>query len=244
MHIRIAQLAVQRDLATNLARILDVLDRAQPGDMVVFPEGALSGYEPQDPAYLEGLDAAAIEHAIADVGRRVREVGCRCLVGSATHEDGQWWNSVLLLDERPEPRRYRKAELSRLDRHHFQPGPFSGDVWDAAGVPIGVLACRELLFPSIWMSLKQRGAQVVFHLNNAIQPHDALWLHLLVARAIEQSVFVCSVNNATAPQGLPSVLISPAGHVILQADVQTDQALAAQIDLAEVIADLTTRTDY
>jgi predicted amidohydrolase len=244
MHIRMAQLAVQRDLAANLARIVGVLDHSQPGEIVVFPEGAISGYEPGDTRYSAELDAAAIEDAIRIVGRRVHEAGCRCLVGSATHEDGAWWNSILLLDDAPQPRRYRKAELSRLDRHHFQPGPVAGTVWDTGDLSLGVVACRELLFPGVWTGLKHRGAQVVFHLNNAIQPHDALWRHLLIARAIEQSVFVCSVNNGTAPQGLPSMLISPTGRIVLESDAQTDQVLSTGIDLTEVIADLAAREDY
>lgn len=239
-----AQFAVHRDLASNLKHVLAVLGTAEPDEMVVFPEGALSGYAPRDPAYLEGLDAAAIEDAIGRVATEVDAIGCRCLLGSATWDGRHWRNAVLLFDGPARPARYYKAELSGLDRRHFEPGPAAGQVFTAGDVSIGVVACRELLFPGVWMGLKDRGAQVVFHLNNAIEPHDALWSHLLIARAIEQGMFVCSVNNATSPQALPSMLIAPSGRVVLQTDAQTDQVLAARVDLAEVIADLAARTDY
>jgi predicted amidohydrolase len=244
MRIRIAQFAIQRDLAYNLRHILAVLGAAQPGEMVVFAEGALSGYAPKDPAYTDRLDAAAIEDAIGTIKTRVQAAGCRCLLGSATRDAHHWRNTVLMFDDDKDPARYFKTELSGLDRRHFDPGPSAGGVLPAGEATIGIVACRELLFPAVWTQMKNRGAEVVCHLNNAIEPHDALWTHLLIARAIEQSVFVCSVNNAAAPQALPSMLIAPSGHVILQTEVQTDQTLAAEIDPADAIADLATRTDY
>ncbi len=244
MQIRLSQFAVQRELAANLQTILGVLDKSGPGEIVVFPEGALSGYEPSDDAYLDRLDAGAIEEAILQVRDRVDAAGCRCLIGSATYSRERWWNSVLWLDGSGHVERYDKSELSALDRRHFEPGPAAGEVFLADGVPIGVLACRELLFPGVWIRLKDRGARVVFHLNNAIQPQDALWTHLLIARAIELGVFVCSVNNAAAPQQLPSMLVAPSGRVLLQSDAQAEQVLTCPIDLAEVIADLSARTDY
>jgi predicted amidohydrolase len=244
MRIRAAQFAIHRDLASNLRHILGVLRTSQPGEMVVFPEGALSGYAPKDPAYTAMLDAAAIEEAIGQVKTQVQATGCRCLLGSATKDGQRWRNAVLMFDGPAEPRRYFKAELSGLDRRHFEAGPAAGAAFPAGGVTIGVVACRELLFPGVWMQLKSRGAQVVFHLNNAIEPHDALWTHLLIARAIEQGVFVCSVNNATAPQALPSLLIAPSGRVILRTEVESDQVLAADIDLSDVIAELGARVDY
>ncbi len=244
MQIRVSQFAVQRELADNLEKILGVLGESRAGEIVVFPEGALSGYEPGDDRYLDGLDAEAIEEAILQVRDRVTAAGCRCLLGSATYSRNRWWNSVLWSDGSGRVQRYHKSELSALDRRHFEPGAVAGEVFLADDVPIGVLACRELLFPGVWMQLKDRGARVVFHLNNAIQPQDALWTHLLIARAIELGVFVCSVNNAASPQQLPSMVVAPSGRVVLQSAVQDDQVLACRIDLAEVIADLSARTDY
>jgi predicted amidohydrolase len=244
MNVRLSQFVVQRELAANLARILDVLDESRPGEIVVAPEGALSGYEPKDSEYLNRMDGEASNEAILRVRDRVDSVGCRGLVGSATYAQGRWWNSVLWFDGSGHVQRYDKSELSGLDRRHFEPGPMAGDVFLADGVPIGVLACRELLFPGAWMRLKDRGVRVVFHVNNAVQPQDALWTHILIARAIELGVFVCSVNNASAPQQLPSMLVAPSGRILLQSDVQSEQVLACRMDLAEVIADLSTRTDY
>jgi len=244
MKITLAQLPVGVDPAGNLKRVLAVLRDAAPGDTVVFPEGMLSGYEPQDPGYLKDLDPEVVEDAIDEVRRATEDRGCRCLVGSATFQDGHWYNTILLLDREFGTRRYHKSELFTLDRRHFSPGPSAGMLFECGGVKIGVFACRELIFPEPWARLKRQGSQVVFHLNNAIQPHDAIWEHLLIARAIEQSIFVCSVNNANPPQSLASYLVAPSGQVLLRTETRREQVLTTRIDLSQVVADLATRSDY
>jgi predicted amidohydrolase len=244
VNVHLAQLAVERDLSVNLRRVMAVLETSAPADLVVFPEGMLSGYAPEDDGYAASLDAGAIERAIEQVQGRVAAIGCHCLLGSATRSEGAWRNSVLLFGGSAEPLRYHKKELSRLDRRHFAPGPTAGVLVRVNGVPVGVVACRELLFPDAWARLKQAGAALVCHVNNAVAPQDAQWTHLLIARAIEQSLFVCSVNNGAAPQALPSLLVAPSGRVVLQTDLQRDQVLTAPIDPGEAIADLSARTDY
>jgi predicted amidohydrolase len=81
-------------------------------------------------------------------------------------------------------------------------------------------------------------------LNNALNPHDAIWEHVLITRALENAMYVCSVNNAAPPQQLTSYLIAPNGHVMLKAERQTEQVLSATIDLAEVVQNITERTDF
>ena len=114
----------------------------------------------------------------------------------------------------------------------------------AGDITLGVLACRELLFPAAWMKLQQAGARIVFHINNAIQPHDRIWEHLLIARAIEQGLFVCSVNNGAPPQELASYLIAPSGKVLLKTEPRQEQVLSAEIKPDEAISDLAARTDF
>ncbi|HEX7901033.1 MAG TPA: carbon-nitrogen hydrolase family protein [Planctomycetota bacterium] len=244
MDIRVAQLAVGRDLAANLARILAVLESARPGELVIFPEGMLSGYAPEDDRYAASLDERAIEDGIAETARRAAARRCHCLLGSATRSGGAWRNSVVLLGGPGEAPRYHKAELSGLDRRHFSPGPAAGELFDVGGVPVGVLACREILFPAAWMRLRERGAKLIVHLNNAVQPQDAVWIHVFPTRAMELGLFVCSVNNGAPTQPLPSVLVAPSGREVLRTDLRKDHVLSAAIDLGEVVPDLASRTDF
>ncbi len=243
MKIRIAQLCVRQEVAANKERMLAVLDSAQHHEWVVFPEGILSGYFPENDEYLNSLDADAIERGIHEIQREVEHRQCYCLFGTATLIDGKWQNSVVLLSSSGERHTYHKVELSALDRKYFTTGT-KAIPYSVGGLKIAIQVCRELLFPQSWIDLKKEGAQVVFHINNAIKPHDQVWEHILIARAVEHGVFVCSVNNGSHPQALASCLIAPSGKVILRTQTQQDQILSAEIKLSEVIADLAGRTDY
>lgn len=243
MKVKIVQLGVQEEMAANQARMMDALHTAQVDEWVVFPEGVLSGYFPDRTEYLVRLDATAIARAIEEIQQLVLARKCNCLFGTALLHEDRWHNSVLLLTSAGARHIHHKVELSALDRKVFARGT-EVTPYTVGDLTLGIQACRELLFPQTWSALKMAGAQIIFHLNNAIQPQDAQWEHLLIARAIEQSVFVCSVNNGQEPQALASYLIAPSGQVLLKTELQRDQALTADINLNEVIADLSCRTDY
>ena len=243
MKISIAQLIVGRDIATNLSRMRTVLESAQPDDWVVFPEGTLSGYFPDDEGFMRSLNGQSIEAGIREIEAIVRARWCNCIFGTATFLDGALRNSVVVVSAEGERHRYHKIELSGLDRRHFTPGTAS-EVIRVGGLTFGTLACRELLFPAMWAQLKQAGAQIVFHINNAIQPHDQIWNHFFIARAVEQGLFVCSVNNGAPPQELASHLVAPSGQVLLKTKTGCDDVVSADIDLADAIPDLALRTDF
>jgi predicted amidohydrolase len=243
MKIKIVQLAVQEKLALNQARMRTVLQDAQPGEWIVFPEGVLSGYFPGKADYLSSLDTQAIAQGVEEIQRLIIARKCNCLFGTAWLHEGQWHNSVVLLTSAGQRHLHHKVELSALDQKVFRPGR-QATPYTVGNLTLGIQACRELLFPQTWSNLKAAGAQIIFHLNNAIEPHDALWEHILITRAIEQSIFVCSVNNGMAPQALASCLIAPSGKILLKTDLQQDQMLSAEINLSEVIRDLSQRTDY
>lgn len=243
MRIRIVQLVVDRDVAVNTRKIVGAIQGASPNEWVVFPEAVVSGYEPSDDRYASSLDWPRISAATEEIGAAVVTHQCHCVLGTATRRDTHWRNTALVLSHTGGGASHDKIQLSALDRRHFAPGDRL-ETCRTAGVTYGLEACRELLFPGQWSALKAGGAQVIFHLNNAIQPHDALWKHVLITRAVEQSVFVVSVNNAAAPQALASYVIGPNGHIVAETDTQVEQTVTVDIDLGQVIEDLNERSDY
>ena len=243
MRVTIAQLCVERAVARNKEKILAVARAAQPDDWVVFPEGALSGYFPEEDGFLRDLDPEELDEAIREVGRQAAHSRCYCVLGAAIRTNGVWHNAVVIQSPLDSPFTYRKIELSRLDKRHFTPG-VDLPVHSTSGVTVGVQMCRELIFPEPWTTLRRKGAQVILHINNAIKPHDQVWKHILISRAIENALFVCSVNNAAAPQELTSYLIAPSGQILLEAGRQVEQTLSQEIDLGAVTSSLAGRTDF
>ena len=117
-------------------------------------------------------------------------------------------------------------------------------VFHINGIHVGIQLCRELLFPNQWAQLRQAGVKMVIHLNNATKPHDAIWEHVVITRALEHAMYVCSVNNAAPPQELTSYLVAPNGKLLLKADPQTEEVLTANIDLATVVQNVGERSDF
>jgi predicted amidohydrolase len=243
MKLSIAQLIVGRDLTENQARMQAIIEKTESDQWIVFPEGVLSGYFPDDDHFMSCLDARRIETAIREVESMIVARKCNCIFGSATLADGAWRNSVLTITRDGQRHTYNKIELSGLDRRHFKPGTVS-EVIRVGDLTIGVLACRELLFPGIWSKLKEAGAQIVFHINNAIQPHDRIWNHIMITRSIEQGIFVCSVNNGSPPQELASYLVAPSGKVLIQTGTCRDDFASATINPDDAIPVLANRTDF
>lgn len=84
MLLTLVQANVSRDAKANYHFIMEHLSKAQTDEWVVFPEGMLSGYAPEDDDYLTLLDASWIDAAITRIGAAAVSRRCRCIVGSAT----------------------------------------------------------------------------------------------------------------------------------------------------------------
>lgn len=233
MRITLVQLSVGREIAQNKRKILAALNSAQRDDWLIFPECALTGYFPDEDGFLKSVEPVAVDAAVEEIADRVRRQRCHCLLGTATFSHGAWYNSVVVQSYDEEPHVYHKIRLSELDKKHFAPG-WEVPLYTVNGVSFGVQICRELVFPEPWLNLKRRGAMVVFHINNAVKPYDKVWEHVLVARAVENRFFVCSVNNAAPPQRLTTYLVAPSGDMLVKADEQVEQTLTYKIDLSEV----------
>lgn len=243
MKIKIAQLVVQNDIELNRKKIIQEISKCKKDEWIVFPEAILSGYYPHEEVYTRGLKWELIQHYLIEIENLVKERQCHCLIGSASFQNQSWKNSVYVFSYLKEPVRHDKIYLSKLDKKHFNSGE-SLQCFELQSITFGVLACRELIFPELWSDLKKRGSKIIFHLNNAIQPHDILWKHILITRAIENSVFVISVNNAESPQRLASYVISPSGEILVETMVEKESTMTTTLSLEKVITNLAQREDY
>ncbi len=243
MKVRIAQLAVGKNIDDNNKKILDEISRTEKDEWLVFPEAILSGYYPSEEKYTEILDWDKINGYLKEIENYVIQMQCHCLLGSATKINSEWYNSTYIFSYSGGSKRHDKKHLSKLDRIHFSSGKKIKS-YSIDNVNFGMLACRELIMPEEWISLKKSGVQVIFHLNNAIQPHDILWKHILISRAIENSIFVISVNNGEKPQKLSSYIIKPNGKIIAETQTECEETVCTEMDLNEVIGNLAQREDY
>lgn len=216
----LAQFPVTLDLGENVGHIREVLAESQPGDLVVLPEGALSGYA-EDPAFLGELDPAAITAGVEELAREARGRGVHLFVGSCLPEGERWFNAGLYLGPRGERFTYRKVNLATAERGHFS----AGDVLptldlDLGGgtLRVGLQLCRELRYPEQWQHLARRGAQVFVSLTNAVGNADEcpVWRAHLISRAAENGRFVLASNTAHGAQKCPTLAVAPTGRVLAE----------------------------
>jgi predicted amidohydrolase len=81
MPVMIAQVPAVWDVDANLATLREVLGETRPGDVVVLPEGLLSGYG-EDLAPLDATDPAAVDHAVAQAAGLAKQKQVHIFCGS------------------------------------------------------------------------------------------------------------------------------------------------------------------
>ncbi|WP_433789525.1 nitrilase-related carbon-nitrogen hydrolase [Actinoplanes sp. CA-252034] len=99
LSVVIAQVPAVWDIETNLAAVRDVLDDTAPGDLVIFPEGMLSGYA-EDLSPLDTLSPDRVREAVADLADRNRR---HVFLGSLYPTASGWSNAAVHLSPAGSP---------------------------------------------------------------------------------------------------------------------------------------------
>ena len=117
---------------------------------------------------------------------------------------------------------YRKVHLfSPTGEHrHFKPGRRAVVAETSLG-PIGLIICYDLRFPELCRSLTFKGARIVIVTAQWPAIRVTHWHTLLVARAIENQLFVLGANRCGEDGDLVfgghSRIVSPYGEILARA---------------------------
>ncbi len=234
----LGQFPVALRVEENLDLIRAVLAHALPDDLVVLPEGALSGYE-EDPAFLSEVDPAAVEEGLRVLGEEAASRKLHLFFGSCLLEGGQWYNAGLYRGPNGEEFVYRKVNLANKERGRFAAGselPVLEIGVDGRTVKVGVQLCREIRYPEQWRHLAAAGAEVFVYLNNAVGDGGLLpvWRSHLVSRAAENQRFVLGANNARLGQKCPTLAVDPEGTVLWEVVSESVAVGRVELDLSQV----------
>jgi len=216
--VSVAQMPVTWDVERNLALIDALLAEAQPGEVMVFPEAVVSGYD-DDLSGLEQLDPEAVTRGIARLAETAHRRSVHLFYGSLMPSQGAWYNAAIYLSPDGAMRSYRKVNLATHERGRLEAGselPVLPLQLAAGPLTVGVQLCREILFPEQWQHLAAAGAQVFFYLTYAANPDvpAGVWRSHLISHAAANQRFVIAANVADRGQHCPSMIISPRGEVL------------------------------
>jgi predicted amidohydrolase len=234
----IAQFPVSLSIQNNLEMIAAVLQETRAGDLVLFPEGSLSGYA-TDLAFLKGIDPQELTAGLKRIQKEAEKRSIHVWVGACMQRDVKWFNCAYGFSAGGSPQVYHKINLANHERGTFSAGdqlPVFTLNLPGGKVKIGVQICRELRFPEQWGWLARSGAQLFLHLNNAVgdDTFQPVWKSHLVSRAAETQRFVLSANNAAPAQVSPTIAIAPNGQVMAEVVSEKSRTLRLELDLSRV----------
>ena len=230
------------DLSGNAATIARRLQEARDAGahIVAVPELAITGYPPEDlllkPAFIEANHKTLLglqEHTrdlTAIVGFVDREVDL--FNAAAVFHDGEWIET------------YRKQRLPNYgvfdELRYFRPG--SEELVLQLGESfIGVTICEDIWYPGGPVErLAAAGADLIVNIN-ASPYHRGKWEdrhRMLATRASDYGVAIAYVNLIGGQDELvfdgDSIVISPSGELLAEAQPFTDELLLCDIEIEQV----------
>lgn len=245
-HIGIIQMNSSDKVGENLNFVEQQLElaAARALDLVAFPETCLyiGSDHQQKHASAQSLDGELIEH----FQQRAQQLNLSILLGSIYEkipdETDRLYNTSVLIN--------RQGELAAVYRKiHMFDAPSLG-YRESAGIKpgnetvvvdheigkLGFSICYDLRFPELYRSLSEQGAEIIF-VPAAFFLHTGKhhWLPLLMARAIENQVYIVAPNQwgrhyEDRISFGSSVIIDPWGSILTCAPERTG-LVSAVIDL-------------
>jgi len=172
-HFACVQLLVEEgDVEANLARILAYIGQASElgADIVCFPELSTCGYARDLRACAEEVRGGVV----SELSAAAREKQIYVLVGLPELCGDRIYNSALLLDRQGEPvGRYHKTHLALDTRGGTvaaEADTFAaGDTYPVFVTDfgrMGIMICKDGLFPEVARIYTLRGCELLFWLNN------------------------------------------------------------------------------
>ena len=238
INVVVAQFPVTFSIQRNLGFIDSVLARTNVGDLVVFPEGALSGYS-TDPSFVMRIECHTLMTGLEYLQRAAVEREINLWVGACVCENGEWFNAAYGFFADGKTQVYRKINLAHHERGIVSAGnvlPVFELHTPEGKIVVGVQICRELRFPEQWAWLARRGAQIILHLNNTVgdEAFRPVWKSHLVSRAAETQRFVLSANTAASAQLCPTMAVAPDGQIMGEIVSEKPEMLRVGLDLTRV----------
>ena len=239
LRVGLGQIRVS-DVETNIRKHIEFIERAreQRLDIVCFPEAAISGYYKVHHHHPDEVDWEAVDTGIQRIQDAIRDVGVGAVIGSGVRRSDGIRNSALLFSKAGDLiGEYVKCQLMPSDVECYVPG--SGvELYDFEGIPVGLQICYDQRFPELWRVLAVRGAKVIFHGSSACTPRGTWKIPVVEAhlrsRAVENGVYVVSVNVGGPFQNWGSMVYDPIGLEVARANYDREELVTAEIDLRKV----------
>jgi predicted amidohydrolase len=238
VNVLAGQIPITWNILDNVTSVRSVLELANVEDLVVLPEGTISGYDDQLTG-LETLNPEEVTEAIDAIAEMVRERNVHLFCGSLLPDGGNWSNAAIYFSPTGGRQIYRKVNLATGERKKLIAGSqlaVFNLLLNDEPVAVSPQLCRELRFPDQWHVPARQGAKLFVYLTHAANRSESLsvWRSHLVSRAAETQRFVVSANVAHPDRHCPTMIVSPSGEVIAEAFGPESVTIRASINVGAV----------
>ena len=207
---------VESNLDTALELMEDCSDSTDP-DLIILPEAFTTGFP------FEKLDDLANESqdALDQIRRASRSGGYHSFFTMIIKDgEGKLRNRLYHIDDNGELRStYDKTQLfSRTGEEKYITPGNEMKIFNIEKLRIGPLICYELRYPELSRSLTVSGVHILIYPSLWPDFRIFQWETLLMARAIENQLFVIGTNSVGTHSGVKmgggSRIISPFGNIL------------------------------
>lgn len=211
-------------------------DETKP-DVIVLPEMWNTGYALERIGGIADRNGERTRRTFSDMAKKA---GVHIIAGSVADADsGRVRNTIYAFDREGRMHaRYSKIHLFRLmDEHHYlTPGDEIGRL-SIDGHAAGMMICYDIRFPELARNIALGGAKILFVPAQWPNPRLHHWRTLLMARAIENQMYVCAVNRVGSDCKSDffghSMIIDPWGEVLAESG-EAEDIVSAVLDLSKV----------
>ncbi|MDR5659601.1 nitrilase-related carbon-nitrogen hydrolase [Serpentinicella sp. ANB-PHB4] len=202
-------------------------------DVIVLPEMWSVDFDFRK-MNIHSLDTAIVVQDLSELSQKYNAV----VVGGSIPEKAgdRIFNTSFVFDKLGNIQdKYSKMHLvtaNNLEAKIFEPGNWIPK-FKVNNTTFGVANCYDIRFPELFRGLALQGSKIIFVTAQFADPLYNHWITLLKARAIENQVFIVGTNRVGKNYFGHSVVISPTGEVIYEAD-DTEGLHTVSIDVNEV----------
>lgn len=231
------------DVQANLSRMVELVEEIgarEKVDLILFPELAATGYECG--VGFTDLAETVPGPAVGLLGKRAQEFQTHIAFGMVERKrvESVIYDAAVIIGPDGELLdKYHKVHLRGEERLAFRPG-FRYPLLETEFGRLGLMVGWDLTFPEVARSYALAGAELLCVLANWEQDRMAEWHAFLLARALENTVFMVGVNRVghepTYTFGGGSKAVGPAGQVVAEIASAEESYTVARIDLDEVRA--------
>ena len=225
----IQQDIVWKDVAANLKVLEELVAKAEPSDLYLFPEMCSTGFCMQPAGVAEEVEGATVQL----MKRLAVERNAAMVVPVMTHDGGKFYNRMYFITPDGVEGVYDKHNLFEYSGEDkvFEPGK-DKVVWEWRGVRLRPAICYDLRFPVFLYNMAEYDVLLVA--ANFPDSRLLAWDTLVRARAIENICYVAASNRVGADEYGTykghSVILSPYGQTLAQFGDGEQGCITAELD--------------